>query len=290
MPLMDEFKEEREEIKNASFKKRSEYFWEYYKWWVIGGIIVLITVFMIVRGIVTHKKDVLYVAMINAIQLDESSVNSTINEPFLTAHDFDVKKNNILFDIDFKMNISSTAHYSANTIPAGTTDSVSITNSANARQTLSVYIAAASIDVMVSSENWFDEYAYGGFYLPLSEYLTEEELEKYSDHLYYYDQAVRDRYKKASDDMDYEYSEMYPDPYDLEAMENPVAVGIIADDNTLLGSNFVFATESKEDKIVAGVLSNCQNVELAHDLLISLIEQIDSAENTEATENVEVTE
>ena len=35
MPLMDEFKEERASIKNAPFKKKLRYFWDYYKWHVI---------------------------------------------------------------------------------------------------------------------------------------------------------------------------------------------------------------------------------------------------------------
>lgn len=273
MALMDEFKEEREEIKKAPFKKRFDYFWEYYKWWVIGGVIAVIAIAMTIRSFVTHKDDVLYIAMINAIEISEDGTVATIKEPFLEAHDFNVKKNDLLFDIDLKMNISSISHKEANPIPAEYTDYVSITNSANSRQTLSVYIAAGSVDLMVSSENWFDEYGYGGFYLPLSEVLSAEELEQYSDRLYYLDQAVRDRYEKASDEMNYEYNEVYPDPYDLEAMETPVAYGLIVDENTLLSKNFAFVTEGKEDKIVLGFVANGQNVQLAHDLAIYLLTQ-----------------
>ena len=56
MPVMDEFREEREAIKNAGFKEKWEYFWEYYKWYVIGGaaIIILLTIF--IRDMV-NKKD-----------------------------------------------------------------------------------------------------------------------------------------------------------------------------------------------------------------------------------------
>jgi len=273
MALMDEFKEERETIKDAPFKKRMEYFWEYYKWWVIGGVFAIIVIVMTVRSIVTHKNDVLYVAMINCVEVAGSDAEGSIKEPFLTAHDFDYKKNNILFDIDLKMNFSSIAHKEANEIPEGYTDYVSITNSSNSRQTLSVYIAAGTVDLMVSSENWFDEYAYGGFYLPLNEVLTAQELEQYGDKLYYIDQAVRDRYEKASDEMNYDYNEKYPDPYDIEAMEQPVAYGIIVDGDTRLISNYAFVTESKGDNVVIGFIANGKNVELAHDLLIYLLEE-----------------
>ena len=102
---------------------------------------------------------------------------------------------------------------------------------------------------------------------------SAEELEQYSDRLYYLDQAVRDRYEKASDEMNYEYNEVYPDPYDLEAMEAPVAYGLSVEENTLLNKNFSFVTEGKEDKIVLGFVANGQNVQLAHDLAIYLLTQ-----------------
>lgn len=38
MPVMDEFREEREAMKQKSFKERFSYFCEYYKWHVIGGM------------------------------------------------------------------------------------------------------------------------------------------------------------------------------------------------------------------------------------------------------------
>ena len=281
MALMDEFKEERESIKSAPFKKRFEYFWEYNKWYVICGAIALIAIIMTIHSIVTHKKDVLYVAMINSVEVAGSNVQENIKEPFLIAHDYNVNKNNILFDIDLKMNFTSIAHKEANKIPEDYTDYVSTTNSATARQTLSVYIAAGTVDLMVCSENWFDEYGYGGFFLPLSDVLTAEEMEQYSDRLYYIDKAVMDRYEKANESMDYNYTEPYPDPYDLDAMEEPIAVGIIADESTRLISCYAFVTEYKEDNIVMGFIANGKNVPLAHDLMINLLEEVPQPQVTE---------
>ena len=288
MALMDEFKEERETIKNASFQKRLEYFWEYYKWWVIGGVFIIIAASMTIHSIATRKKEVLYVAMINAVEVAGSDVNSNIKEPFLLNHELDPKKNNINLDSDVKMNFTSIAHTKANPVPEGYEEHVSTYNSANARQTLSVYIAAAQVDMIVSTENWFDEYAYGSFYLPLSEVLTPEEMEKYSDYFYYIDDAVRKRYKKATDERDYNLTEMYPDPYDLESMEEPVAYGLIAGDNSQLIACYGFIPEYKEDNIVIGVMANGTNPELTHDLLIQLIDdvagQTSNAESNSASE------
>lgn len=271
MPLMDEFKAEREDIKNAPFKKKFEYFWEYYKWWVIGITVAVIAIFLTVRSIVTHKADALYVALINAVEIEGSNPQNSIATPFLDEHGIDLKKNRIHFNTDLRMNISSSNHVAANTLPDTYSDYVSITNSATARQNLSVFVAAGTVDLMVCSENWFDEYGYGSFFLSLEDVLTPEELEKYSDNLYYLDGAVIERYAKASDEMNFNYDEKFPDPYDLDAMERPVPIGLIVDEHNLIAYNFAFATEAKGDKIVIGVIANGKNPELTHDFIVKLM-------------------
>lgn len=281
MPLMDEFKEERDEIKNAPFKKKWDYFWEYYKWWAIGGILALIAIAMFVRSILTRKEEVLYVALINAAEVLGGDVDSNLNEPFLTAHDYDPKKYKVSFDADFKMNISGAAHAESASVTSAYIDYVSTTASASSQQTLSVYVAAKSVDLLAGSENWFDEYAYNGFYLPLADIFTEEELEKYSDCLYYIDYAVKDRYNEATQNQDYKYSEKYPDPYDIEAMENPVAVGIILKENTIINTCYAFVTEDKGDNVVIGIISNSKRPELSHDLIISLLEEVEIPEQAD---------
>ena len=56
MPLMDEFKEEREQIKKASFKKRFEYFWEYNKTKVLIITFVTIMLSSMIYNAVTKKE------------------------------------------------------------------------------------------------------------------------------------------------------------------------------------------------------------------------------------------
>ena len=46
MAVMDEFKEEREALKNGTPRQKLAYFWYYYKWHVIIALVVII---MIVR-------------------------------------------------------------------------------------------------------------------------------------------------------------------------------------------------------------------------------------------------
>ena len=66
MPLMDEFKEEREEMKSRCFKDRWNYFWDYYKWHVVAGIIIVCVAITIIHGVLTRKETAFYVAMMNS--------------------------------------------------------------------------------------------------------------------------------------------------------------------------------------------------------------------------------
>lgn len=55
MPVMDEFREEREAIKQKSRKEQWDYFWGYYKWYVIGGAALLAVIIYIIYTRVTTK-------------------------------------------------------------------------------------------------------------------------------------------------------------------------------------------------------------------------------------------
>ena len=55
MAVMDEFREEREALKNADAKTKWQYFLDYYKWYVIGGAAVLAFVISMIHSALTAK-------------------------------------------------------------------------------------------------------------------------------------------------------------------------------------------------------------------------------------------
>ena len=61
MAVMDEFKSERESVKNEPFKKKAAYFWTYYKWFVIIPLIIIIGITSYIYHIVTDTDTVLNV-------------------------------------------------------------------------------------------------------------------------------------------------------------------------------------------------------------------------------------
>jgi len=72
--LMDEFKEEREALKNADFKTKWDYFWEYNKTkvFIIGIFAFLIIGYL--YSVVTQKEDAIFVAMLNSVPGSEESI------------------------------------------------------------------------------------------------------------------------------------------------------------------------------------------------------------------------
>lgn len=260
MPLMDEFREERESIKNQPFKKKLEYFWTYYKWWVIGGIFLIIVLVTVIIQIATNKKDALYIAMVDIINTPGASEELTITTPFLEEHGINPKKNTINFNTDFLFTDPSGGD------KTGASPSYSDTQGFTGRESLAIYIAAGDVDAICGSDEWFDTYAYNNFFLPLNEYLTDEEIDKYSDSIYYIDGAVLSRYTQARSDQDYEYEEAFPDSDEPEKMEQPLAVGIILDDSGLYNSNFVCANGDAKH-IVIGIVRNSPETPLAADFV-----------------------
>ena len=68
MPLMDEFREEREALKHGTWKEKLSYFFDYYKWHVVVTIAAIIFIVSITYQIVTRKDTAFYAAMVNAIE------------------------------------------------------------------------------------------------------------------------------------------------------------------------------------------------------------------------------
>ena len=55
MPVMDEFKEEREKIKNAALKKKMQYYWYYYKYHLLAIAAAVVLVCAVIYTIVENQ-------------------------------------------------------------------------------------------------------------------------------------------------------------------------------------------------------------------------------------------
>lgn len=220
MPVMDEFKEERAALKNGTPKEKLSYFFDYYKWHVLGGIIALICIITFVRQFTTRKDTAFYAIMLNASSYSDTD-DSGNTDRFAEYAGIDTGKYDILYG---KLGTQAEDDY-------------------NSSQKLLVYIAAAELDVMVSDIDSLISYAYMGTFHDLRDFLSAEQLTAYADSFYYIDGAVVREIAEASENNDFEYAPVYGDPHHPEEMEEPIPAGIFLKEDCSLLKDYIFRGE-----------------------------------------------
>lgn len=243
MPVMDEFKEEREALKHGTPKQKWQYFLDYYKWFVIVGALILIFAGSLIYQMATRKERAIYAALLNTYELDTAEDYS---EKFAEYADIDTEEYEVYFDCSMYLDSSNLAAVDQNTMAT--------------TQKLMVYIAAQEIDVLIANEPTINSYAYNGTFHDLSSILSEEQFEKYEPYFYYMDQAVADARNDADvTGEDYVNVPDYPSPRNPESMEKPIPVGIYLDEAEDLKENYYFMDET----VILGIPANTQHLENA---------------------------
>lgn len=241
MPVMDEFKEERAALKNAGFKAKWNYFWDYYKLPVVITAIAIVLITTLVVQIVQRKDTALFVAMINSGELQA--------EPSLYLNDFceyagiDTENSTALFDTTMYIDFDNLNDVTKSSL-----------------EKMMVYVAAQEVDAVVTAADMFEYYGYGPTFMDLREFLTEEQIAKYEPYFYYIDQAIVLEKEAASDAMDYDFTPAYPEnPNDPTGMQAPIPVGIYLGENaTTFLDNYYFSGGEP----IVGVIVNTERPEI----------------------------
>ena len=237
MPVMDEFKEEREALKNAPLKKKISYFIYYYKWHVIAAIAVIFFIISLGYQMVTRKDTAFYAALVNAIEL--TSTDEYISN-FGSYAGIAPEKYDIVLDATLRINLEGI-------------DPVTLSSS----QKLMANIAAQNVDVIVADAAVMENHANNETFLDLRDFLSEEQFSRYQSRLYYIDQAVVDEKNAHYNDLDSTYVPQYPDPRTPDAMQNPIPVGIYLNDASNLKNYYYYA----EGDVIVGVVGNTERAE-----------------------------
>lgn len=246
MAVMDEFKEEREALKHGTPREKLAYFWYYYKWYVIIGVIVIAMIASFIQQYLNRKDTAFYAVLLNASLLDQTA---TEQPDFITAfadkEGIDLAKNEITFDTSIR-------------VVEDSMDETSVTSS----QKLMVYVAANELDTMITDLDSFQKYANSSLFYDLRDVLTEEQIQTLEPYFYYVDREVVLAIEAASDQLDSDYTPTYPDPFHPEEMQDPVPVGISLTGCTDLTDNYYF----RGDGIVMGIYANAEHAQTAVDL------------------------
>ncbi len=251
MAAMDEFRAEREAMKNASFKEKVAYFWDYNKWFVIGGVILVTVITMWIYNIVT-KKDVL----LNGILLNTYSSNGDMGQlldGFCDTIDIDMKKQEI--------NLNTSLFYDVTN-----TDSYDYT----ALQTLSTWNAADQIDFITAELPTMTDLAYKGYFTNLREYLPQDVIAQYEPYFLYMDKDfyIR-RAEAASKGNSTEEFLTLPDATKPEDMVDPIPIFI----DVSKCESLIKAYGRTPDSLVLGISSRSPNTSTTLDFLAYIMGQ-----------------
>ncbi|MCL2254536.1 MAG: hypothetical protein FWC09_08845 [Lachnospiraceae bacterium] len=213
--------EQKAALKGMPFKKKFAYFWEYYRYHVIVTVISLFVIISAVNSMVNRKDYSLYAMMINSYMY----MSDEIAEEFNIFADIDTNYYTYI-DTDTTVDLDSFSQYEMAT-----------------SQKIAAVVMAGDLDLIVSDGRVFLSYAENSFFGDLREILSEAELKKYEDKLFYIDMDVVN--KRANPDSLDELMEMdmkTPDEWSAEinsrfnknGMKEPIPVGIFVTDSPLI--------------------------------------------------------
>lgn len=262
MPLMDEFKEERQSIKNASFRDKLSYFWYYYKTHTIITLFVLVVGITTISEILSQKENAFFALLLNSVTTgEEQSVAFTQN--FADYSGIDTEKYDVMFDNSIIF------------APSGENVSLLDFNelNASASERLLVYTASGTVDVILAGSDIFPGQAIQEMFCDLRDILSSEQLAAYEPYFYYVDQTYLDAVAKAKESETTDNASavdlnVFPDPLNPDAMEQPVPVGILVSDCNKLTEAHMFGG----DYTVLGVMVNAPHPHAALQFIDYLFE------------------
>lgn len=240
MPVMDEFKKERDAIKNGTPKQKLSYFIYYYKWHVIAAVLVVLAVISLIRHYVNQKDIAFYACLVNSV---EGENTAEYIQSFADYAGIDTNAYEICFDTSI---LISDPEENPETIEA-------------ASQKLMIYIAAGNLDVLLTDATSIQHYANAQIFYDLRDFLTPEQTKLYEPYFYYVDMKVVQELQETMTSSEEEYIPTYPDPTKPDEMDQPVPVGIWIKHGGALAENYVFL----DDDLVLAVLPNAKNPEAA---------------------------
>ena len=250
MAVMDEFREEREALKNADLKTKWQYFLDYYKWYVIGGVAVLAFAISMIHSALTAKDNALFGYFLNTYAEEEKTI-ACLND-FAESAEIDLN--------EYQVSIDSSLQYTA-----GSMDE----NSYMSSQKIMVTIAAADVDFLAADEEAFEYYGTTDTFHDLRDIYTEEELEKFKDYLYYVDMDVIREKEEVIEAGNFEgYTTPVYDHLAPEEMNDPVPIGFCIQDCPKLADTYYFRTGI----VPMGIVVNTQRLETTKQFVEYLFE------------------
>lgn len=178
MSLRDELQKEKKKLSRLSFGGKLQYIFDYYKFWILG-VVVLVGLAWSVGSTILHNKPTgFYAMLLNAGGQDLSGqADEAAGEAFAEAAGLDAGKQKIIVDTSATFNPNDQSQFSM---------------AQNAK--IAALYQSHDIDVMVADPGVFTYYALNGSFVDLRDVLDDETLAAYeaAGQVYYIDQHVQE--------------------------------------------------------------------------------------------------
>lgn len=254
MALRDEIKAERKAfLKDATFKQKLAYFWDYYKVHTIIITIVIVAASNFIYHQITDPEVILNGMFLNTFGTDAEVSITDHEQLFFEAQGIDTSEYIAEFSDTFNITGDDATDYEM-------------------KQAIFVRLASGSVDFLVSPVNHIMDYAYDEYFVDLTTILSDEQLKKYEPYFMYIDEAVIEEIAILSKDVDNEVNVELPDPCKPEEMEKPIPVFIDITKCEKLQQNYDYTTE----KPIFAFMVNAENIELSVEFLDYLMEKPES--------------
>lgn len=178
MSLRDELQKEKKKLSRLSFGGKLQYIFDYYKFWILGVVVLVGLVWSVGSTILHNKPTGFYAMLLNAGGTDLSGqADEAAGEAFAEAAGLDDTKQKILVDTSATFNPNDQSQFSM---------------AQNAK--IAALYQSHEIDVMVADPGVFTYYALNGSFVDLRDVLDDETLAEYeaSGQVYYIDQHVQE--------------------------------------------------------------------------------------------------
>ncbi len=178
MAFRDELQKEKKKLSRLSFGEKLQYIFDYYKFWILGVVVLVGLVWSVGSTILHNKPTGFYAMLLNAGGTDLSGqADEAAGAAFAEAAGLDDEKQKILVDTSATFNPNDQSQFSM---------------AQNAK--IAALYQSHEIDVMVADPGVFTYYALNGSFVDLRDVLDDETLAGYeaAGQVYYVDQHVQE--------------------------------------------------------------------------------------------------
>lgn len=233
MTIKEYFKEGIKAIKDHPPNERLAYFWEYYKWYAIIFLLVIVLLVQGVLGVINRRETALSGVLLNC---KLGVADKEFLQDFYAYAGIDEAK-------------ESAAFYTDLTITNGQSK-----NDLNAFQRIMGGIAVRDTDFIVGKSDVFPFFSYNSteIFMDLRDFLSQETLAQVSDRLYYIDGEFLKLFQLPPGTEITADITKAPDPRKPEAMKDPIPVGIDISDHEAFQSAYFLGKPT----VYLGVVSN----------------------------------